>query len=161
MDGADQTGGEGTKLSPFLLARPPQGTYIPRPPTLPHSRKPSCHDSLSSSTITRSSTGTSSWSIKACFSTWRLSAPPEEGTILDAEQSFDHRLFYLDHEGPVSGGRGSVTCWDGGTFDWETHEPNRVVVSLAGARLRGMFRLECAAGGAWRGRFTGNAEKES
>ncbi len=79
--------------------------------------------------------------------TWRLSAPPEEGTILDAEQSFDHRLFYLDHEGPVSGGRGSVTRWDGGTFDWETHEPNRVVVSLAGARLRGMFRLERAAGG--------------
>ncbi len=93
--------------------------------------------------------------------TWRLSAPPEDGAIVDAEQSFDHRLFYLDHEGPVSGGRGSVTRWDGGTFDWETHEPNRIVVSLAGSRLRGTFRLERAEGGAWRGRFTGIAEKES
>ena len=60
--------------------------------------------------------------------TWRLSAPPQAGAAVDGEKSFDHRLVYLDHEGPVGGGRGSVTRWDGGTFDWEIREANRVVV---------------------------------
>jgi hypothetical protein len=85
--------------------------------------------------------------------TWRLSAAPETGAAVDAEQSFDHRLVYLDYEGPVSGGRGCVTRWDGGTFDWERHEADRIRVRLTGSRLRGVFRLERESGKAWRGRF--------
>ena len=91
---------------------------------------------------------------------WRLSAPPSPGAAVDAEPSFDHRLVYLDYEGPVAGGRGSVTRWDGGTFDWEARDEGRVVVRLAGSRLRGAFRLEREQGGAWRGRFTPDDEKE-
>ncbi len=86
--------------------------------------------------------------------TWRLAAPPKPGGASDAEKTFDHRLLYLDYEGPVSGDRGSVTRWDGGTFDWVARDADCVVVRLAGARLRGLFRLEREGGDRWRGRLT-------
>ena len=92
--------------------------------------------------------------------TWRLSAPPEAGAPVDGEKSFDHRLVYLDHEGPISGGRGSVTRWDGGTFAWETREADRIVVYLEGSRLHGLFRLERGEGAAWRGQLTADVKKE-
>jgi len=85
--------------------------------------------------------------------TWRLSATPTPDAGVDAEKSFDHRLLYLDYEGPVSGGRGSVTRWDGGFFEWETWESDRVTVHLAGVRLQGVFRLEKSGGEMWRGWF--------
>jgi hypothetical protein len=86
--------------------------------------------------------------------TWRLSAPPTPGAAVDAEKAFDHRLVYLDYEGPVSGGRGSVTRWDGGTFDWDVHEADRVTVRLAGGRLRGVLRLDRRDDESWVGSFT-------
>ena len=74
--------------------------------------------------------------------TWRLLAEPSLGDPVSAEATFDHRPFYLDYEGPVSGDRGSVKRWDAGTFTWEVDEPGRVVVVLAGSRLRGEVTLE-------------------
>ena len=50
---------------------------------------------------------------------WRLWAEPGYGKGIPAEPMFDHRLFYLDYEGPLSDGRGSVTRWDTGTFEIE------------------------------------------
>jgi hypothetical protein len=88
---------------------------------------------------------------------WRLAAPPAAGAAVAAEASFDHRLLYLDHEGPVGGGRGRVTRWDGGTFAWEEDAADRVRVRLAGGRLRGVLRLEREAGGAWGCEFTAGA----
>lgn len=41
------------------------------------------------------------------LATWRLSAPPETGAV-DAARIADHRIDYLDYEGPVSGDRGTV-----------------------------------------------------
>jgi hypothetical protein len=89
----------------------------------------------------------------AVLLTWRLSAPPEPGVAVDAQKAFDHRLFYLDYEGPVSGDRGKVTRWDGGTFEWEVREPDRIVVRLYGGRLRGAFHLEHLVGETWRGEY--------
>lgn len=84
---------------------------------------------------------------------WRLSAPPGPDAV-DAEQSFDHRLLYLDYEGFVSGDRGSVRRWDGGLFEWKARETDRLAVLLAGTRLNGVFRLDRINGGTWRGAFT-------
>ena len=39
--------------------------------------------------------------------TWRLIAPPDKTQAVAAESLGDHRLAYLDYEGPVSGNRGS------------------------------------------------------
>ena len=91
----------------------------------------------------------------AVLLTWRLSAPPGCGAV-DAAKAADHRPIYLDYEGPIGGGRGRVTRWDGGAFKWERDEPDRIRVRLAGARLRGVLRLECTDG-AWRGEFTSDA----
>ncbi|MBX9585227.1 MAG: hypothetical protein K2X87_33390 [Gemmataceae bacterium] len=68
---------------------------------------------------------------------WRLLAEPLPGASVPAEPAADHRLMYLDYEGPVSGGRGSVTRWDAGTFEWVRDEPGRVVIEVDGLRLRG------------------------
>jgi DNA polymerase Ligase (LigD) len=81
--------------------------------------------------------------------TWRLAAPPSPGEAVAAEPSFDHRLAYLDYEGPVSGGRGTVTRWDAGTFSWE-EQGEAVAVYLDGIRLHGRAHIEADGAGNWR-----------
>jgi hypothetical protein len=49
--------------------------------------------------------------------TWRLLEEPAVGRTVPAEKLPDHRLAYLDYEGPVSGDRGNVVRWDYGTYD--------------------------------------------
>lgn len=78
--------------------------------------------------------------------TWALSQPPvREGEIL-ARSLSDHRLEYLDYEGPVSNDRGKVKRWDQGTFQLIIENENRVVVRLQGTKLLGeaMFFLRKA-----------------
>jgi len=70
---------------------------------------------------------------------WRLLHEPGE-TAVPAEPNADHRLMYLDYEGPVSGGRGTVTRWDAGTFDTIV-EAATAVLELRGTRLTGLFVL--------------------
>lgn len=81
--------------------------------------------------------------------TWRLAAPPADEITVDAEAAPDHRHAYLDYEGPVSGGRGTVVRWDAGTFTTELDEPERLVVVLAGGRYCGRVCLSCDAEGSW------------
>lgn len=85
--------------------------------------------------------------------TWRLSSPPESAAVLDALKTFDHRRLYLDYQGPVSGDRGRVTRWDGGTFEWEVRQSDRIAVRLHGERLHGLLRLERLEGEKYRGEF--------
>jgi len=85
----------------------------------------------------------------AVLRTWRLSSPPTPAAAITAEPIGDHRYTYLDYEGPVSGGRGSVARWDWGVFDWLEDGHERIVVHLEGIRLRGTFRLEQTSEG-WR-----------
>jgi hypothetical protein len=73
--------------------------------------------------------------------TWRLAHPPEPGRSIKATALGDHRRMYLDYEGPVSGDRGQVTRWDGGTFQWKNNKPNLVAVQLEGERLKGTVLL--------------------
>jgi hypothetical protein len=58
---------------------------------------------------------------------------------VDAERLSDHRLAYLDYEGPVSSGRGSVRRLDTGTFV-TTNDSNEFVI--AGEFLRGTILLQ-------------------
>lgn len=78
--------------------------------------------------------------------TWRLAKPPEPGTDIAAKALGDHRIAYLDFEGPVSGNRGSVRRWDAGTFEWMTDAHELVRVRMSGQRLKGELSVESAGG---------------
>jgi hypothetical protein len=69
--------------------------------------------------------------------TWRLSSPPADGLVAAAERIADHRLAYLDHDGPVSGGRGVARPWDRGNYA----SAEEGVVALTGRRWSGTVRI--------------------
>ena len=75
------------------------------------------------------------------LATWALEREPAEGEVVCARALSDHRLAYLDHEGPVSGDRGSVTRWDAGTYQFEHEGPDEMVVKLQGNKLSGQAEL--------------------
>ncbi len=85
--------------------------------------------------------------------TWRLMAPPHVGEVIDATAVFDHRLHYLEYEGPISGGRGRVVRRERGTFTAHIEDQQLLVVRLKGERLRGLLRLEQVEGEVWRCEF--------
>ena len=68
-------------------------------------------------------------------------APSGPGGAIEAAALPDHRTAYLDYEGPVSGGRGQVERWDGGTFQGVEISDERITVNLAGRKLVGRASL--------------------
>ena len=84
--------------------------------------------------------------------TWALPQVPQRGMELECEALGDHRLAYLDYEGPISGDRGSVTRWDRGTYSIERQSDTEWVVDLAGEKLttRAILRRATADSVQWR-----------
>jgi hypothetical protein len=101
---------------------------------------------------------------------WRLTETPDAGRMIAAELLPDHRLHYLDYEGPVSGNRGEVRRWDAGEYTWQACTERQVQVHLSGGVLRGTATLVPAdhltqpsppvetadAGAAWKFYFAGD-----
>lgn len=84
--------------------------------------------------------------------TWELQQNPlarSSPVSFTATQLDDHRLVYLQYEGPVSDNRGSVQRILGGSFHWLESSKHRVVVDLAECQLR--VALERQTGNAWIG----------
>ncbi|MCA9052572.1 MAG: hypothetical protein KDA75_01990 [Planctomycetaceae bacterium] len=79
--------------------------------------------------------------------TWRLLGEPGCNREIAAEPLPDHRLLYLDYEGPVSGDRGSVERWDRGTYIIVSETADSLVVLLDGERGLGRGCLSRAGGG--------------
>jgi hypothetical protein len=77
--------------------------------------------------------------------TWALAVEPAPGIPIAADQLPDHRLEYLDYEGPVSDNRGTVSRWDAGWFELVSESPHGVTVRFAGDRLGGNASLMRAA----------------
>ena len=73
--------------------------------------------------------------------TWRLLKAPDTLGDIPPEAIADHRLMYLDYEGPVSGDRGTVTRWDAGAFEWLHLNDASCTVRLEGRRLSGVAQL--------------------
>jgi hypothetical protein len=73
---------------------------------------------------------------------WRLMEPPRAGSALAAEAIADHRLMYLNYEGPVSGGRGEVRRWDGGDYVIQKSDDFSLNIVLQGKRVRGHVTLQ-------------------
>jgi hypothetical protein len=80
--------------------------------------------------------------MRGTLKTWSISQPPLRGVEMGAEPLPDHRLAYLDYEGPISGGRGTVTRWDRGTYEVEYQSETELNLRLKGEKLIGKARLE-------------------
>ena len=82
--------------------------------------------------------------------TWRLATPPEgAASRIVATRIGEHRRAYLDYEGQVSGGRGTVKRWDAGTYDAIRIDDTRIEMSLHGQRFTGRAVLRRLDDGAW------------
>lgn len=79
--------------------------------------------------------------------TWRLSQPPTPGVEIAALALPDHRLAYLDYEGPVSGNRGTVSRWDRGEYSFTPSTSGELMLDLRGERINGRARLVASATG--------------
>ena len=90
--------------------------------------------------------------------TWQIHQQPIADQQLPATPLPDHRLDYLQYEGPVSGDRGHVSQWDSGTFEGAlpaAAEP--FSVQLQGRVFCGLLTLQPHATqeGAWQVQFPG------
>jgi len=81
------------------------------------------------------------------LATWQLWVSPAglpAGQAMAAKRIADHRIGYLDYQGPVSGGRGHVTRFDKGTYDLLDVNDTRWRVEFNGRYLAGRFELRRA-----------------
>ncbi len=69
--------------------------------------------------------------------TWAVDLPLEPGRELPARRLADHRIAYLDYEGPISGNRGRVRRIDAGTYETIQWEDTMVQVVIRGGQLAG------------------------
>ena len=66
--------------------------------------------------------------------TWALPQEPTPGLEMPCEALADHRPMYLDYEGPISGGRGTVAGWDRGTYSIEVWSDEAIVIGITGSK---------------------------
>ncbi len=78
--------------------------------------------------------------------TWALPEMPRPGAEMPCEALADHRIDYLELEGPISGGRGSVVRWDRGEYDRLRQNDREWIVSLRGGKVQGNVILHRVAG---------------
>lgn len=73
--------------------------------------------------------------------TWRL-----DNTSFQMPQAAlqikDHRKLYLDYEGDVSGGRGTVRIWETGSYLVDRWDESHIRIAVAGRQLRTRLRLD-------------------
>ncbi len=62
--------------------------------------------------------------------TFRTGVLPTQADRFEADRIADHRRAYLEYEGEISGGRGSVRRLVGGSAAIEVFEPARIVIVL-------------------------------
>ncbi|MCH2123321.1 MAG: hypothetical protein MK165_00905 [Pirellulaceae bacterium] len=91
--------------------------------------------------MTRSSHWDLMLSTGKSLRTWALPQPPAIKDRITAEQLVNHRLEYLDYEGPVSNNRGDVNKWDAGTYEICQENDLQIVTQLEGDRLTGQLTL--------------------
>ncbi|BBO32155.1 DNA polymerase ligase N-terminal domain-containing protein [Lacipirellula parvula] len=77
--------------------------------------------------------------------TWNLLQLPVawggDAATIEATRIADHRIAYLNYEGPVSGGRGTVTRVDQGEYEVASEDAASLSVRLKGSRCHGIVEL--------------------
>ena len=74
------------------------------------------------------------------LATWAIEKIPELHQSVKAQRLPNHRLQYLDYEGPISGDRGFVRRLDSGLFDLISCENTSLTIRLAGTNVCGVFK---------------------
>lgn len=64
-----------------------------------------------------------------------------QGKEVAIHQIADHRLLYLDYEGPINGNRGSVVRVDSGHYFELHHKKATVEYSIEGTKLAGTLEI--------------------
>jgi hypothetical protein len=82
--------------------------------------------------------------------TWSIPFPPDERANQPAKSLPDHRIDYLNYEGPVSGDRGHVSRWDEGDYEGIEEDAALSVMRLMGKRLQGDIEWRQNDAGAWK-----------
>lgn len=91
--------------------------------------------------------------------TWALADEPGYHAAIPARQLPDHRLDYLEIEGEISGGRGTVSRWDAGEYQAslsrDANFQREFSARLDSPRFRGKVTLRPATeqSAAWECRF--------
>ena len=73
--------------------------------------------------------------------TWAMHREPQIGEEIAADELPRHRADYLEYEGPVSQGRGTVRQFDRGTFEVLQDATEQLSVHLNGEALQGRLQL--------------------
>lgn len=73
--------------------------------------------------------------------TWALQSEPQIGEEIAADELPRHRSDYLEYEGPVSQGRGTVRQFDRGTFEVLQDSTEQLSVHVNGEVLQGQLQL--------------------
>lgn len=82
--------------------------------------------------------------------TWSLlELPSANNKRIDATKLADHRIAYLDYEGPVGGNRGSVEQVTSGEFEWIQNGPALIEINVASGSLAGSISLTCREPPEW------------
>lgn len=92
---------------------------------------------------------TSHWDFMLEFGeslrTWALSSNPALNDVAQRDIAAtplpDHRLDYLEYEGPISQGRGNVVRVDAGRFEIISAAEFELVLKLAGEKVNGEWRI--------------------
>lgn len=77
--------------------------------------------------------------------TWAIDEAIVADKNLPARALADHRLHYLEYEGEISGGRGSVHRWDSGSYEPRLWTPELIRFRWEGGQVEGeavLFRVE-------------------
>lgn len=92
--------------------------------------------------------------------TWALATEPEWGTPIPAERLADHRMAYLDYEGALTQGRGTVSRWDRGTYEVHSESDEAFHAHLQSDRLNGdlILRRTSATDKSWTAEFVQSRE---
>lgn len=92
------------------------------------------------------------WNLDALPDPWAeaIGEPPGGGSSVAAAAIADHRLAYLEYEGPISGGRGTVRRIDAGTCVMMHFAADHYKGAITGDRLRGTILLERIEAAVWR-----------
>lgn len=72
---------------------------------------------------------------------WKLDEPPRADAALPCHSAPDHRLVYLDYEGPLTDQRGWVARWDWGTYQLDLETPTELRLAMDGHRLQGKVHI--------------------